>query len=407
LSLVAINGYRYAFVDRERRQLASALGQYTSKTIARQMAEALVNAWDGPLSGVVVTRTGHGVGCETGPIEVIEARHPTPDAASEIAAARLFDAVSGLGPDDLVIALVSGGGSALLCRPLPGLTLSDKQVMTQALLASGATIEEMNRVRQRLSGVKGGRLAQAAAPAKVVTLAISDVPGDVADIIASGPTVPTRASTETAEQIIARYRINTSPRVAKVLTTLASTPPRAAQLPGGAFHLIASPQKSLEAAAAVARAAGVTPLILSDRIEGEAREAGRVLAAIAQSRPDQMLTTRPMLFLSGGETTVTLGNTSGRGGPNGEFALAAALALRGTKGVTGLAADTDGVDGSENNAGAFFDGATVERMIAVGIDPFEAMSQHDSWGAFSAIDQLFMTGPTGTNVNDFRGFLVD
>lgn len=374
---------------------------------AAQMAEALVEAWDGPLGGVVVTRTGHTAGARTGPIEVLEASHPTPDATSERAAARLLDAVSGLTANDLVIALISGGGSALLCRPLPGLSLADKQAVTLALLSSGATIGEMNRVRQRLSGIKGGRLAEAAAPARVVTLAISDVPGDLPDIIASGPTVAARGEGESAEQIIARYRLELPAGVASVLLSPASRPPRPERLPPGEFHIIASPQRALQAAAAVAREAGIAAHILSDRIEGEAREVGRVLAAIAQSCADRATPfPRPVMLLSGGETTVTLRAGGGRGGRNGEFALGAALALRETEAVTGLAADTDGIDGSEDNAGAFFDGATAARMTAAGIDPFDAQARHDSWGAFASVDQLFVTGPTGTNVNDFRAFLV-
>ncbi len=372
-----------------------------------QMAEALVAAWDGPLSGVVVTRTGHAEGARTGPVEVLEASHPRPDAASERAADRLVAAVSGLSADDLVIALISGGGSSLLCRPLPGLSLADKQAVTDALLASGATIGEMNRVRQRLSGIKGGRLAAAAAPARVVTLAISDVPGDLPDIIASGPTVAAAAEGDSAERIIARYGLDLPAAVAAALRSPASHPPAAEALPPGEVRIVASPRRALEAAAEVARAAGIAAHVLSDRVEGEAREAGKALSAIALSCADQAQPfAAPVLLLSGGETTVTLRAKGGRGGRNGEFALGAALALRGAAGIAGLAADTDGIDGSEDNAGAFFDGETAAGMIAAGIDPFEAQARHDSWGAFEAVDQLFVTGPTGTNVNDFRAFLV-
>lgn len=365
---------------------------------AARMAEALVDAWDGPLEGVVVTRTGHAAGARTGPVEVLEASHPTPDAASERAALRLLHAVRGLTPDDLVIALISGGGSALACRPLDGLTLDDKQAVTRALLASGATIDEMNRVRQRLSGIKGGRLAAAAAPARVVTLAISDVPGDAPWTIASGPTVPAPHEGETAERIVARYNLALPDAARAVLTSAASRPPM--DLPLGEVRIVASPRQALDAAAAAARAEGIPAQVLSDRIEGEAREAGIVLSAIARS------SSGPLLLLSGGETTVTLRGTDGRGGRNAEFALAAALALRGTTGISGLAADTDGIDGSEDNAGAFFDGTSAERMFAAGLDPFDAQARHDSWAAFNAVGDLLITGPTGTNVNDFRAFLI-
>ena len=374
---------------------------------AAQMAEALAEAWEAPLEGAVVTRTGHGAGARTGPIEVLEARHPVPDAGSERAAGRLLDAVSGLTGDDLVIALISGGGSALLCRPLPGLSLADKQAVTDALLSSGATIGEMNRVRQRLSGIKGGRLAAAAAPARLVTLAISDVPGDRPDIIASGPTVAADPEGENAERIIARYGLELPDAVARVLAAPFSHPPAPGDLPPSDVRIVASPRQALEAAAEFARSAGIAAHVLSDRIEGEAREVGKALAAIAQSCAGLgQPFSRPVLLLSGGETTVTLQGSGGRGGRNGEFALGAALALRGVEGITGLAADTDGIDGSEDNAGAFFDGGTAARMIAGGIDPFEAQARHDSWGAFDRVDQLFVTGPTGTNVNDFRAFLV-
>ena len=366
---------------------------------AAQMAEALVEAWEGPISGVVVTREGHAAGARTGPVEVLEARHPTPDARSEAAGARLLAEVAGLSADDLVIALISGGGSALACAPLPGLSLADKQAVTQALLASGATISEMNRLRQRLSAIKGGRLAAAAAPARVVTLAISDVPGDLPDVIASGPTVAVPEG-DAAEAIVARYGLELPEAVARVLATAASQPPRAV---AGDFRLIASPQRALEAAARAAQARGIEARILSDRIEGEAREAGKVLAAIARSAAAGG---RPLVLLSGGETTVTLRGSGGRGGRNGEFALGAALALRGAEGIAGLAADTDGIDGSEDNAGAFFDGWTAARMIAAGVDPFEAQARNDSWGAFDAVGDLFVTGPTGTNVNDFRAILI-
>ena len=366
---------------------------------AAQMAEALVAAWDGPLSGVVVTREGHAGGAATGPIEVLEARHPTPDARSEAAGRRLLAAVRGLTSDDLVIALISGGGSSLACAPLPGITREDKRAVTEALLASGATIGEMNRLRQRLSAIKGGRLAAAAAPARVVTLAISDVPGDVPDIIASGPTVAPGAG-ERAEAIVARYGLRLPEAVERVLLTPASRPPERV---AAEFRLIASPQRALEAAAAAAQAMGIEARILSDRIEGGARDAGRVLAAIALGAAGQG---RPLVLLSGGETTVTLRGSGGRGGRNGEFALGAALALRGAGGIAGLAADTDGIDGSEDNAGAHFDGESAARMIAAGVDPFEALGRNDSWGAFAAAGDLFVTGPTGTNVNDFRAFLI-
>lgn len=367
---------------------------------AGQMAAALEAAWPGPLEGVVVTRYGHAEGIALQHVALREAAHPVPDTAGLAATREIMAAVAGLAPEDLVIALISGGGSALLCQPLAGLELAEKQALTRALLASGATIGEMNAVRQRLSAVKGGRLAALAAPARVVTLYVSDVPGDAVEIVASGPTVPPIRPVESADRILARYGITPSPAIAAALASAGSHPP---EVCGTEARMIASPRQSLEAAAEWLAARGWATRVLSDRIEGEAREIGKALSAIADYARDA----GRVAILSGGETTVTLRGTGGRGGRNAECALGAALALRGTAGIAGLCADTDGIDGTETNAGAIFDGATAARMQAAGCDPFAALAANDAYGAFLSCDQLVTTGPTGTNVNDFRLFLVD
>lgn len=369
---------------------------------AAQMAAAVEAAWPGDLSGLVVTRYGHADGVTLARIEVAEAAHPVPDAAGVRATRRIMDLVSDLGPDDLALVLISGGGSALLCQPLDGFDLADKQAVTEALLRSGATIHEMNAVRRRLSAVKGGRLAALAAPARVVTLYISDVPGDDAATVASGPTVAAPAGAD-ADAVLARYGIDLPEAVARVWQSPASRPP--AEVAGTA-HLVAAPQRSLEAAAECLEEAGWKAVILSDRIGGESRDAGRVLADIAAACADRGAPfAPPVAILSGGETTVTV-RGRGRGGPNAEFALGAALALQGRSDVWGLAADTDGIDGVETNAGALFDGTTPARMREAGIDPHAALRDNDAFSAFEAVDQLLTTGPTGTNVNDFRVFLI-
>ncbi len=373
---------------------------------AAQMAAAFEALWDGPLSGVVVTRYGFGAECHR--IRILEAAHPVPDAAAEAASAALLDAVSGLGEDDLVVALISGGGSALLAAPVAGLGLADEIALNQALLASGAPIGAMNAVRKMLSRVKGGRLAQAAAPAKVVSFIVSDVPGDNPAEVASGPTVPGTSGRNEALAAVRDYGIVLSDRLMGALQRAEAPPlPDDAVFANHKVHVIASAAKSLEAAAEVANAAGFAPAILSDAIEGEARDVGRVLAAMAREvrgrgRPFEA----PVAMLSGGETTVTLRGKGGRGGRNSEFLLAFALAIEGQEGIAAMAADTDGIDGSEDNAGAFADGQSAARMRAAGVDPAEALARNDAWGAFEAIGDLFVTGPTGTNVNDLRVILI-
>jgi glycerate 2-kinase len=374
---------------------------------AALMAAALEEAWpDVPLEGVVVTRYGHAV--PTRRITVLEASHPVPDAAGEDAARRILAAVRGLGPDDLVLALISGGASALLPLPAAGLTLADKQAVNRALLASGATISEMNCVRKHLSAIKGGRLAAAAAPARVLTLAISDVPGDDPAVIGSGPTVPDPTTFAEARAILARYGIVPAPHVAAHLAAGAEETPKPGELPHAAFCLIATPMMALQAAADAARGLGLAPLILGDALEGESREAGTVLAGIALSvRTHRTPAVPPALLLSGGETTVTLGaGPAGRGGRNSEFLLALAVALGGTEGIWALAGDTDGIDGSEDAAGAIVAPDTPARARARGLDPVALLAAHDSYALFAALGDLIVTGPTLTNVNDFRAILV-
>lgn len=373
---------------------------------ATTMAQALDAAWPAALSGVVVTRHGQRQPCRR--IEVLEAAHPVPDAHSVAAAARMLDAVRGLGADDLVICLISGGGSALLVQPAAGLTLADKQAINRALLASGADIAAMNCVRKHLSAIKGGRLAAACAPARVVTLAISDVPGDEPAVIASGPTVADATSCTDALAILDRYRITLPPAVRAALeaSELETPKPDDPCFARCEYHLIATPMRSLEAAAAVARAAGVTPLILGDALEGEAAEVAKVHAGIARSiaqhgRP----LAAPCVLLSGGETTVTV-RGRGRGGRNVEFLLALAVALDGHPRVHALAADTDGVDGAEDIAGALCDPTTLARARALGIDPKASLADNDGHGFFGALGDALVTGPTDTNVNDFRAILV-
>ncbi len=370
-----------------------------------QMARALEVAWDGPLSGAVVTRYGYGCACER--IDVLEAAHPVPDAAGLAATRRMVDLVASAGPDDLVIALVSGGGSALLPAPPPGLFLNDERALNDALLRSGAPIGAMNAVRKHVSTIKGGRLA-AASRAPVASLILSDIPGDAPHLVASGPTVPDGATGAEALRVVAEYRLDLPQRV---LAHLAS-PDAAAPLPGdprfaGHTHrVIASAGLSLDAAAAEAGRRGVPAAVLSDAIEGEARDIGLMHAALAREvalrgRPFAW----PVVLLSGGETTVTL-RGRGRGGRNAEFLLSFALAIEGVPDIAALAADTDGIDGSETNAGAFADGGTAAAIRAAGLDPRALLAGNDSHSAFASVGALFDTGPTGTNVNDFRAILV-
>ena len=371
---------------------------------AAQLAQAFEGLWDAPFEGVVVTRYGYGATCKT--IQVLEAAHPVPDAAGLAAATALKAAVTGLGPDDLVIALICGGGSSLLPDPPTGLTLADLQALNTALLASGAPISVMNAIRKRFSGINGGRLAELAAPARVCNLIVSDVPGDTPGEVASGPTVQGRP---TAAEVLALIdaRGITLPQACmdhlKMQQDDAVTP-----LAGNVTtRIVASAALSLQAAAHKARAEGVTPWILSDRIEGEARDVALVHAALARQAALSGVPHRaPLVLLSGGETTVTLRH-KGRGGRNSAFQLSLALALEGETRFHALAADTDGIDGSENNAGAWVDGQTTARMRAAGLDPVQRLQLDDAYSAFEAVGGLFMTGPTGTNVNDFRAILIE
>ena len=386
---------------------------------AGAMAQAVEALWpqDAPLSGLVVTRYQHIPPRPSGlkqRIEVIEAAHPVPDAAGLAAAQRMLTLTHGLTQDDLVLCLISGGGSALLTLPAEGLTLADKQRINQALLGSGANIAEMNCVRKHLSRIKGGRLAQACAPARVVTLAISDVPGDDPSIIASGPTVPDATSCADALSILKRYNIAVPGPVADLLISggLETPKPGDPAFAGHELHMIATPQQSLEAAANAARAAGLAAYILSDEMEGESREVGRVHAALARAvaRKGQPFQ-RPCVILSGGETTVTLrpqapGVPRGRGGRAGEFCLGLAQALQGQASVYALAADTDGIDGVEDNAGAWVEPATLSRALAAGMKIDAYLDRNDAYAYFAGLGDLVTTGPTFTNVNDFRALLV-
>jgi hydroxypyruvate reductase len=367
------------------------------------MAKAVEDNWPAgaPLSGLVVTRYGHGAPCRR--IEIVEASHPVPDAAGAEAAARILALAQSAGPDDLVLCLISGGGSALLALPAPGLTLADKQAVNRALLMSGAAIGEMNTVRKHLSAIKGGRLAAAAWPARVVTLLISDVPGDDPGVIASGPTVADVSTFADARAVIARYGIAAPPAVAARLAAGTDETPKPGdrRLSSAETIMIASPQGSLEAAAALAQKSGLGAVVLGDAIEGEARDVGADMAADALRRADR----RPLVLLSGGETTVTVRH-KGRGGRNGEFLAGMALALNGAPGVFALAADTDGIDGSEDNAGAFIAPDTLARARAAGLDFEAALAGNDMYPVFAALGDLVTTGPTLTNVNDFRAVLL-
>ena len=370
------------------------------------MARAVEKAWDGPLEGLVVTRYGHGVACER--IEIVEAAHPVPDAAGHAAAARMLAIARAAGPDDLVLCLISGGGSALLALPAEGIPFEDKQAVNAALLRSGADIAQMNTVRRHLSAIKGGRLAAAAFPARVVSLIVSDVPGDDPAAIASGPTVADPTTFAEAEAILARYGIEAPASVRAHLAAARDETPKPGdpRLATAETRVIATPRLSLEAAAGVARAAGVTPLILGDALEGEAAEVGKVMAGIARAAAASgHPLPPPCVLLSGGETTVTVRGT-GRGGRNVEFLLGLAVALAGLPGVWALAGDTDGIDGGGPAAGALVTPDTLARARALGLDSRASLADNDAHPLFEALGDAVVTGPTLTNVNDFRAILV-
>ncbi len=378
------------------------------------MAAAVDALWprDAPIGGLVVTRYDHVPPAyreQPGRIEVVEAAHPVPDEAGQRAARRIAGLAQGLSADDLVLCLISGGGSALLAMPADGVTLADKQAINKALLKSGAAIDEMNCVRKHLSAIKGGRLGAMCAPARVLTLLISDVPGDAPEVIASGPTVPDASTCAEALAVLRRYRIEMPPAVRSGLESRAFETPK----PGDAafarheVQLIATPQQSLQAAADAARAAGIAAHILSDEIEGESREVGKVHAALARAvaRRGEPFA-RPCVILSGGETTVTVKARGGRGGRATEFLLGCAIALQGEPGVHVLAADTDGIDGVEDNAGAIVTPSTLARARALGLSPADFLDRNDAYSFFEPLGDLVQTGPTFTNVNDFRALLI-
>ena len=378
------------------------------------MAAALDALWpaEAPMSGLVLTRYQHtppAYAAQPGRIRVLEAAHPVPDEAGRRGALVMLEAVRGLSADDLVIALVSGGGSALLSLPAEGLSFEDKQQVNRALLVSGASIDEMNCVRKHLSAIKGGRLAAACAPARVLTVLISDVPGDAPEVIASGPTLPDPTTCANALAIIDRYRIPLPPAARSGLESGAyeSPKPGDVRFAGQRVAMIATPQQSLEAAAALARQAGVTAHILSDEIEGESREVGKVLAALARAVARRGAPfTKPCVILSGGETTVTVRAKGGRGGRATEFLLGCAIALQGEPGVHVLAADTDGIDGIEDNAGAVLSPDTLARAAALGLKATDFLDRNDAYNFFAPLGDLVVTGPTFTNVNDFRALLI-
>jgi len=391
---------------------------------AGAMAHAVEALWplDAPLSGMVVTRYGHTPKRPDGVperLKIVEASHPVPDAAGLAAAEEILSLTQGLTQDDLVLCLISGGGSALLTLPADGLSLTEKQAINQALLKSGANIGEMNCVRKHLSRIKGGRLAAACAPAQVLTLAISDVPGDDPSVIASGPTVPDATSCADALQILMRYHIEISNDVLAALqnATWESTKPKDPVFQRSTVHLIATPQQSLLAAASLAESKGLRAYVLSDEIEGESREVGKVHAALARaSAKGHGPFIKPCVILSGGETTVTVRasksdkadakNREGRGGRAGEFCMGLAQALQGQDNVWALAADTDGIDGIEDNAGALVTPDTLARAVQIGLNLEEHLAFNDAYGYFQALNDLVFSGPTHTNVNDFRAILV-
>jgi len=374
---------------------------------AAAMARAVEEHWQGPLSGLVITRYGHGVPLDR--IELVEAAHPVPDAAGREAAGRILKMVEGLGKDDLALCLISGGGSALLALPADGISLEDKQAVNKALLRSGANIGEMNCVRKHLSKIKGGRLAAAAAPARVVTLLISDVPGDDPSVIASGPTVADPTSFSDALAVLEKYGIEGPKTVLDHLRNAIDETPKPGdpRLKRAESVMLATAQDALEAAAVKAEAAGYRPVILGNSIEGESRDVALVHAGIAQQivKHGQPVCA-PCVLLSGGETTVTV-RGQGRGGRDAEFLLALAVALDGHPRIHAIACDTDGIDGTEDNAGAILTPTTLERANQIGLNAKERLANNDGYEFFSALDDLVVTGPTRTNVNDFRAILID
>jgi len=382
------------------------------------MAAALEAAWpaDAPMRGLVVTRYDYvppafaaGQARGAARIEVVQAAHPVPDEAGRRAAARILELARGLSADDLVVCLISGGASSLLALPAPGVTLEEKQAINGALLKSGAAIDEMNCVRKHLSAIKGGRLAAACAPARVVTLLVSDVPGDSPSVIGSGPTVPDPTTCADALAVLGRYEIAVPAEVRAGLESGALETPKPGDpvFAGHEVHLVATPQQSLDAAAALAQSAGVGAHILGDEIEGESREVGKVHAALARqvARRKQPFAA-PCVVLSGGETTVTVKHKGGRGGRASEFALGCAIALQGQENIWLLAADTDGIDGVESNAGAFVTPDTLERARKAGLNARDLLDRNDAYSFFTGLGDLLVTGPTFTNVNDFRAILI-
>ncbi|HEX7644494.1 MAG TPA: glycerate kinase [Burkholderiaceae bacterium] len=373
---------------------------------AAAMAQAVEQHWQGDISGLVVTRYGHGADCRK--IEVVEASHPVPDEAGRKAAQRMLEMVQGLSENDLVLCLISGGGSALLALPAEGITLEQKRAINKALLKSGATIADMNCVRKHLSAIKGGRLALACAPARVATLLISDVPGDDPNIVASGPTLPDPTSCAQALAILRKYKIEIPSGIEQLLESgkLETPKPGDARFARNTCEVIATAQDALEAAADHARNAGITPYILSDGMEGESRDVALVHAGIArQVAARGQPFAKPCLLLSGGETTVTV-RGNGRGGRNAEFLLALAAALDGHPDIHAIACDTDGIDGSEDNAGALYGPDSLQRAAAKGLKARAMLDDNDGYGFFSALSDLVVSGPTRTNVNDFRAILI-
>lgn len=371
---------------------------------AAAMARAVEDHWHGPLSGLVVTRDGYGVPCLK--IETIEAAHPVPDERGRAAAGRMLDIVRAAAADDLVLCLMSGGASALLVLPAPGIALADKQATTRALLKSGATIQEINCVRKHLSAIKGGRLA-AATPARVLTLAISDVVGDDPSVIGSGPTVPDPSTFAEARAILAKYEIEPAPAVKAHLEAAAAESPKPGdpRLARAEYRLVATPKGALAAAADKARELGLEPIALGESLEGEARLVGAEHAALARKLAADPNQKKPAVVLSGGELTVTIAGR-GSGGPSTEYLLGMALALKGARGIHALAADTDGIDGSEDNAGAFIGPDTLARARDFTLDAAGCLAANDAYSFFRALGSLLVTGPTFTNVNDFRAILI-